>query len=321
MTRHDSGDDLEQHDESEFGSPAHRRRRWRRHRRRVYIRSVYALPSLATLGNALCGFGAIYVSTLEPSPEIRDRLTNFFASHSFLVAAYLIFLAMLFDAIDGRLARFARHTTDFGGQLDSLADVISFGVAPAMLAATVFREQGPQDVPVALSRLMWAMAALYMSCAAIRLARFNVSNEHGEQHHFSFLGLPSPGAGGAVAGYVILTQHLQSSASELQHYGPSAAYVMTCFLPVLVPAMGLLMVSNLRYGHVVNRYLRGKRAVWQLVAAVAVVLMLIVAHEWVISFAAVGYALGAPITWAFVRLRRRTSTGPTPHDAPPPAAP
>src|SRR4051812_46496609 len=114
-----------------------RRLRIRRHGRRAYIRSVYSLPSLATLGNAICGFGAIYVASLD-SGNTNDALSAWFFHHHFVAAAYLIFIAMIFDAVDGRLARFTRHTTDFGGQLDSLADVVSFGVAPAFVALQVF---------------------------------------------------------------------------------------------------------------------------------------------------------------------------------------
>src|SRR3954462_7339645 len=146
----------------------HRRRRFRRHGRRAYIRSAYSLPSLATLGNAICGFAAIYVAGLDPANAGADWWTHWFANHRFLAAAYLIFLAMVFDALDGRLARFTRHTTDFGGQLDSLADVISFGAAPAFIALLLFKNQGPV-VPFFVSRLIWAVAALYFSCAAIRL--------------------------------------------------------------------------------------------------------------------------------------------------------
>src|SRR5580704_7367107 len=120
-------------------SREHRRRRLRRHGRMAYIRSVYFLPSLATLGNAICGFGSLYVASLSPTSTSSDAWTSFFIKNNFVAAAYLIFAVMLFDAIDGRLARFTRHTTDFGGQLDSLADVISFGAAPAFLALQVFR--------------------------------------------------------------------------------------------------------------------------------------------------------------------------------------
>src|SRR5476651_1893864 len=87
-----------------------RRLRLRRRGRRAYIRSVYFLPSLATLGNAVCGFAAMYVAAMVTGPNgsARDPLANFFVYHGFSGASYLIFLAMVFDALDGRLARFAR---------------------------------------------------------------------------------------------------------------------------------------------------------------------------------------------------------------------
>src|SRR5438876_2055791 len=145
----------------------HRRRRFRRHGRRAYVRSVYFLPSLATLGNAICGFGAMYVAALSLEQPHPDPWTKWFAGNQFNAAAYLVLLAMGFDALDGRLARFTRHTTDFGGQLDSLADVISFGAAPAFLALRVFKVQGPALPFWTISRLIWAIGALYLSCAAI----------------------------------------------------------------------------------------------------------------------------------------------------------
>src|SRR4051812_29971658 len=93
------------------GSREHRRRRMRRHGRRAYIRSVYFLPSLATLGNAVCGFGAMYVAAFDQANVGNDPWAKFFMVHRFTAAAYLVFVAMIFDALDGRLARFARHTT------------------------------------------------------------------------------------------------------------------------------------------------------------------------------------------------------------------
>ena len=192
-----------------------RRRRLRRHGRRAYIRSVYVLPSMATLGNAVCGFAAAYVAAMPAGFRV-DSVASFLAEHRFTASAYLIFLAMIFDVLDGRLARFARHTTDFGGQLDSMADVISFGVAPALLGILLFGTEyaaAGRLPPPALSRLIWAIGALFMCCAAVRLARFNVSNEHGEQHHFSFLGLPSPAAGGMVAAWVLMQQDLSRWAA------------------------------------------------------------------------------------------------------------
>ena len=136
------------HDESgliEYKSREHRSLRRRRLGRRAYIRSVQLLPSLATLGNAVCGFGAIYVSAFAMNDAGVDPWAQFFAKHSFVAACVLILLSMAFDALDGRLARFARHTTDFGGQLDSLADAVSFGAAPAFIALQVFKANGPDE--------------------------------------------------------------------------------------------------------------------------------------------------------------------------------
>jgi CDP-diacylglycerol--serine O-phosphatidyltransferase len=275
--------------------------RRRRRRRRAYIRSVYALPSLATLGNAICGFGAIYVAGLQPMPG-GDPWTMFWAERPFIAACYLVLLAMIFDALDGRLARFARHTTDFGGQLDSLADVVSFGAAPAFIALQVLKFDGPQDMPFMLSRLIWAAGALYFACACIRLARFNVSNEHGEQHHFSFLGLPSPGAAGAVVALILVQQDLQQEAAR--HSSDLLAVLASvCLyvLPVMVVATGLLMVSHVRYAHVVNRYLRGRRSITRLILALGVALMLVVAHRYTLAVGMVGFALWGPIAAAYAR--------------------
>jgi CDP-diacylglycerol--serine O-phosphatidyltransferase len=278
----------------------HRRRRRRRHRRRAYIRSVYFLPSLATLGNAICGFGAIYVAALTPADVTSDPWTRWFLEHHYTAAAWLIFVAMIFDALDGRLARFARHTTDFGGQLDSLADVISFGAAPAFLALALFKEGITlnQDLPSSLSRLIWAIGALFMSCAAMRLARFNVSNEHGEQHHFSFLGLPSPGAGGAVAGFILMQQEL------LRDKLPSLALICLWILPLVVLITGLLMVSNIRYPHLVNRYLRGRRSFGRLVPFVIIGLLLVVWPQYTIGVGTLAFALWGLVGVGMSKLRR-----------------
>jgi CDP-diacylglycerol--serine O-phosphatidyltransferase len=225
-----------------------------------------------------------------------------FLKHKFLWACYLILAAMLFDALDGRLARWARHTTDFGGQLDSMADVISFGAAPAMIALALFKEQA-SHAPLFVSRLVWAIGAVYMCCAAIRLARFNVSNEHGEQHHMSFLGLPSPGAAAAVIGIVLVQQELAYDATTLPFLN-GLATVAIVLLPAITLASGLLMVSNFRYPHVVNKYLRGRRTIGRLVFALLGAVLVVTAHRYTIGITSIVYALSAPATAAYLRYGR-----------------
>ena len=295
----------------------HRRLRIRRRGRRAYIRSVYSLPSLATLGNAICGFGSIYVAAMDPATPSTDNWTRFFIHYRFLAAAYLIFVAMLFDALDGRLARFARHTTDFGGQLDSLADVVSFGLAPMFLALQVFRDYTQStygDLPPVITRAVWAIGALYMCCALIRLARFNVSNEHGEQHHFSFLGLPSPGAAAVVASFILMQQDLTESGQHWQMVPHTMldriSVVMVWMLPLLVLCAGLLMVSTIRYPHLVNRYLRGRRSIQRLLGMLVLILLLIIVHRYTLGIGTFAYMLYGPALWAMARLRKRGCLAP-----------
>jgi CDP-diacylglycerol--serine O-phosphatidyltransferase len=289
----------------------HRRLRTRRRGRRAYIRSVYSLPSLATLGNAICGFVAIWVATLDPNTVSHDRMTQFFVSYRFVAAAYFIFIAMLFDAIDGRLARMTRHTTDFGGQLDSLADVVSFGLAPAVIALKVFHDSTPNLDPI-VARTVWCIGALYMSCAMIRLARFNVSNEHGEQHHFSFLGLPSPGAAAVVASFILMQQDLADPGNHslIQHRPiNSVADVMVWILPALVLCAGLLMVSTIRYPHLVNRYLRGRKSIARLVMTLVLMLLLVIVHRYTLGIGTLVYAFSGPASVALSRLRKKAGFG------------
>ena len=295
-----------------------RRRRIRRSGRRAYVRSVQFLPSLATLGNALCGFAAIYVVTLDEATVGTDRLAQYLVQSRFLAAVYLVALAMIFDALDGRLARFARHTTDFGGQLDSLADAISFGAAPAIIALHVFKFDDliqHMAPPLVVTRFVWACGALYVACALLRLARFNVSNEHGEQAHMSFLGLPSPAAAGAVCGLVMMQQDLLGHAADrgdgaLHDAFTLAAGVLTMALPLVVLAAGLLMVSDFRYPHVVNRLLRGRRSLWTVVLAISLVLLLVVQHRYVLGVTGLVVAFSGPAVWLWHRARPRRDATP-----------
>ncbi|MHC4596343.1 MAG: CDP-diacylglycerol--serine O-phosphatidyltransferase, partial [Planctomycetota bacterium] len=161
--------------------------------RRQRLKSVTILPSLITILNGVFGFAAII----------------FAGEGEFVKAGYMILLAMLADMLDGRLARISHNTSSFGGQLDSLCDIISFGVAPAFLILRIL-EPKLESVGFTgesfLHRFIWLAAVAYMSCAAIRLARFNVENEEDETAHMSFVGLPSPAAAGVIVSLVIFHQ-------------------------------------------------------------------------------------------------------------------
>jgi CDP-diacylglycerol--serine O-phosphatidyltransferase len=263
------------------------------------LKRVSILASLCTLGNALCGFAAITLTTkaLQVSDEAHAVFRN-----EIKWAAYFIILAMAFDALDGRLARFARATSDFGGQLDSLADALSFGLAPAFLMNRVVVE-GLSDylAPVGLVDLLkavWVCGAIYMGCALIRLARFNVENVHEEEAHMSFKGLPSPAAAGAVVSLIIVLTDFWPEVEP----GYSACAILWALPPVTV-LLGLLMVSNVRYSHMLNQFVRGRRPISHLVLVVLCLALAFVLREIMLPVGFGGYALSGPVLAIYRKIR------------------
>ena len=175
-------------------------------------RALATLPSLFTLGNMFCGFFAILVS-------IRG-------DHE--LAAVLVGLSVVFDITDGAVARLVGAVTPFGLQFDSLADLVSFGLAPALVAFTLFSQGRDEWDP-----LGWVACFIWVACAAIRLARFNTTIDPTADKRY-FIGMPSPGAAGVVLASVF--------AFGDQMQGRDRLWVL---LIVVVPA--LLMVSNIRF--------------------------------------------------------------------------
>lgn len=194
--------------------------------------SIKILPSIITLGNLFCGFLAI----------------AYVADNKLTAAAWLIFLGMFFDVMDGKVARLTKGSSDFGMQLDSLSDMISFGVAPAFLAK-VYILQAPAACP---ARVAWIICMLYVVCVALRLARFNVETDHDESSHLYFKGLASPGAAGVLASLVLCGEFV-TGLIPLFYY--KLALVGITF------TLGALMVSNIRYLHMGIHLLKRKRPV------------------------------------------------------------
>ena len=277
------------------------------------LKRVSILASLCTLGNALSGFAAITLTTkaLQVSEEAHAVFCN-----DIKWAAYFIILAMVFDALDGRLARFARATSDFGGQLDSLADAISFGLAPAFLMNRIVVEGLSNCLaPVGLIDLLkavWVCGAIYMGCALIRLARFNVENVHEEEAHMNFKGLPSPAAAGAVVSLIIVLTNFWPEVEP----GCCACAILWS-LPAVTVLLGLLMVSNVRYSHMLNQFVRGRRPIGHLVLVVLCLAMAFVLREIMLPVGFGGYALSGPVMAAYRRIRggRTVKAGDRP-DAP-----
>ena len=222
------------------------------------------LPTLLTLGNAACGFGAITLATGGAE-----------AGSSLFAAAGLIFLAMIFDTLDGSAARWAGRASPFGAQLDSLCDAISFGAAPALL---MFQFSLPHGYP---ERVLWPLAALYVVCTVLRLARFNVGADAGGPPGY-FRGLPSPAAAGTVAAFPVVAYGIGHLAHPdrhpvLENLAVWLGWVAGWVLPAVTLLVAVLMVSNVRYAHIVRHLVRGRRTgghVIKLVFAVAVISVL-----------------------------------------------
>jgi CDP-diacylglycerol--serine O-phosphatidyltransferase len=235
------------------------------------MRTIAALPNLLTLANAFCGLLAISkgIDALAVSVE---NPSLFYVKLD--AACWLVFLGMVFDALDGKVARFTGGGSDFGAQLDSFSDALTFGCAPALLTKVLLEHEGPLlDVP-GNPRLHFLAAAGFALMAILRLARFNLETDRSEKAHRLFKGLPSPGAAGAVVSSILF--YLTTSRPEqvevdegsptpigqaLAIFPEWQVEVPAWFLPALplyLPFLGLLMVSRIHYVHVMSLVTRRK---------------------------------------------------------------
>ncbi len=202
------------------------------------IRGVYLLPNLFTMGNLFCGFFAI-ISVFKGN---------------FLLAATAIIVANGFDILDGKVARLMNATSRFGMEFDSLADLISFGMAPAILAYTWgLSEYG---------RFGWLAAFLFLACGALRLARFNVQVETTDKRYFN--GLPIPAAASMVASTVMIFFQLGGSGT-----------VRNIFILLLIYGLAFLMVSNVKYRSFKDSLARDRAPFQFLVMAVVFIVILV----------------------------------------------
>jgi CDP-diacylglycerol--serine O-phosphatidyltransferase len=234
------------------------------------VRDVIALPNLLTLANAFCGLLAI-AKGIDALALSQAAPAVFYAKME--AAAWLIFLGMVFDVLDGKVARFTGGASEFGAQLDSFSDALTFGCAPALLAKTLIEHESllPSSVYAGHPRIHFLCAAAFALMAILRLVRFNLETEPDPAAHQSFKGLPSPAAAGAVTSTVLV--YLVAHRPELETEGGTPTPLGLAFalwpslkvhapwwlLPVLagmMPALGCLMVSRVRYTHAASALTR-----------------------------------------------------------------
>jgi CDP-diacylglycerol--serine O-phosphatidyltransferase len=264
----------------------------RRRRRRIRKITFPALPTAFTLANGVCGLAAITVVTSSVPNHSQTDLAFY--------AAALIFLGMVFDVLDGHVARVTHQTSPFGKELDSLCDVITFGVAPVFIMLTydgIFQK-----------RFLWGIGALYAVSAILRLARFNVQkNDSVRTTHFQ--GLPTPMAAGAIASFAIAMPSLIELSDAVmqestQRLGQSVMAVSMVIMPVMTALLAWLMVSRIRYPHIANELAR-RRSFSQLVELVFAVIVVITLKEFALPVLFGYFVFAPPINQARVQAIAR----------------
>jgi CDP-diacylglycerol--serine O-phosphatidyltransferase len=228
---------------------------------------IYILPNLFTTGNMFCGFLSM-IKSLEGD---------------FLLAAYFIIGAAVFDALDGRVARFTQATSKFGMEYDSLSDLVSFGVAPAFLMYLWALKP--------FERIGYLAAFLYMACAALRLARFNVQAASIEKKYFQ--GLPSPMAAGIVA-----TSVTAAYATGFDPFGNVYAMAMTVLL-------GFVMVSTFRYRSFKELDFRQRKPFFVLIIGLCVLIFIAIKPEVHLFIAFITYAVLGAVLGVLSPARRK----------------
>lgn len=267
------------------------------------MRRVSALPNLLTLGNAFCGLlaiskavDALAMSNAEPALFFGKMET----------ACLLIFLGMVFDALDGKVARITGGASQFGAQLDSFSDAITFGCAPALITKVLIEREGPLLGYQGSPRLHFIACAAFALMAVLRLARFNLETNTDEKSHAEFRGLPSPAAAAAVVSTLLMYLTLRRPELEVDDGSPTPLGRLFTLVPqvrvesvppwtlpamaLLLPALGFLMVSRVRYPHAVAVLTR-KGSFFTLVYLVFGAFLLFAAPIPVLFLAAHGFVL------------------------------
>lgn len=238
--------------------------------KRVRRKGIYLLPNLFTMGALFSGFYAIVAA-------MNGHFEN---------AAIAIFVAMVLDGLDGRVARLTNTQSAFGAQLDSLSDMVSFGVAPALVVFSwAF---------VPLGRFGWAAAFIYMSGAALRLARFNTQIESADSRYFT--GLASPSAAALVAATVWLGVSYGYTGVEL----PFEVSVVACLMTALA---GILMVTNIPYHSFKGLDFKGRVPFVVMLVLMLVIALVSIDPPLMLLLVFGAYALSGPLTKVFGKRR------------------
>lgn len=274
--------------------------------RRGLRKGVYLIPSVFTAANIGMGFYAVMAATRAFQFVGTDSHADLLRAASYLDnGAKAIGWAVLFDMLDGRLARMTKTTTEIGVQLDSIADVVTFGLAPAVLAY-VWGYGATLEEGGSLHSLAWFMSFMYLMCGAFRLARFNVQSSRPrilaegliKMDKKSFVGLPIPVAGGLIAAMIHFTP------VPLARFGAERAQIYSILLMALVGLLGVMMVSTLRFSSFKTVGTRS-RSMRTIILAVGVGMLIFLYSRYVLLALVILYILNGLLARVFGMFRRR----------------
>jgi len=235
---------------------------------------IYLLPNLMTAGNLFCGFAATTLIVRGAHLEPGEIPTFLFHLTYFHFAIWLILLACIFDMLDGRLARLSGHESDFGREFDSLADLISFGVAPAMMLYKIVLQHFTYG---------WLVAFLYLLCGALRLARFNCLAAQGSGADKEFRGFPIPAAAGVIASVTLSVLWLEGKDRELGGW----VYVLLALMIFL----SFMMFSGFKYPSFKALNWRTKGSIPFFVAIMLLIVFTAVNYVWMPAVIFISYLL------------------------------
>lgn len=284
----------------------------RRGRRRRRLRSLAFAPTLLSVGNLICGFAAIHFALralydfgagvpIDATRTLHNAMIERMLPSFLSVGAGLVLMGMVLDCFDGLVARATQSMSTFGAHLDSLADVVTCGVAPAtLMVAFMTKELARAQIlpsPISehfLGRAAWVAAAVYVAFAAIRLARFNVEHEKTDFDHRTFNGLPSPGAAAVIVAFVILQDQMGETSRRMIAYT----------LPVVALAMAFLMVSRIPYRRFHRAYLIGRQPFGQFVMLMGVLAVFWSYKAPTLMVIVLWYAASGPVFLVLRKLRQ-----------------
>ena len=248
-----------------------------------YRLRIYILPNLLTAGNLFCGFLAM-TKIVEANPAFPTEF-----NHSIRIALFYILLACIFDLLDGRVARMGGRESPFGREFDSLADIISFGAAPAFLVHRVVLADVFQGHP----KFGWFIASIYLICGAFRLARFNcLAAQKDSTGGKEFLGFPIPAAAGMVASITLLLLWVDEREFPVTRWRYA--------LPVVMVFLSLMMVSEVKYPSFKSLDLKARRTFPKMVVIVLVIGFFIMLWEKVLPWS-LPVLLTSYLFYGFVR--------------------